>query len=86
LAPVFSSNSTGVCTITTTGTLNFISTGSCSINADQAGDSSYNAALTVIQSFTVNAVVPGAPIIGTASALDGQAVVNFSAPASDGGS
>ncbi|MBO2672899.1 DUF4347 domain-containing protein [Shewanella algae] len=30
--------------------------------------------------------VPGAPIIGTASALDGQAVVNFSAPASDGGS
>ncbi|MBC8794865.1 tandem-95 repeat protein [Shewanella algae] len=86
LTPVFSSNSTGVCTITTTGTLSFISTGSCSINADQAGDSSYNAALTVIQSFTVNAVVPGAPIIGTASALDGQAVVNFSAPASDGGS
>ncbi|WP_345841868.1 fibronectin type III domain-containing protein, partial [Shewanella algae] len=86
LAPVFSSNSTGVCTITASGTLTFVTTGNCSIDADQPGDSSYNAALTVIQSFTVNAVVPGAPIIGTASALDGQAVVNFSAPASDGGS
>ncbi|PBQ26779.1 hypothetical protein AYI97_14330 [Shewanella algae] len=86
LTPVFSSNSTGVCTITASGTLTFVTTGNCSIDADQPGDSSYNAALTVIQSFTVNAVVPGAPIIGTASALDGQAVVNFSAPASDGGS
>ncbi len=31
-------------------------------------------------------VPPGAPVIGTASAGDGQAVVSFSPPASDGGS
>ncbi|WP_447078920.1 Ig-like domain-containing protein [Shewanella algae] len=85
LAPVFSSNSTGVCTITTTGTLNFISAGSCSINADQAGDSSYNAAPTVTQSFTVNAVVPGAPMSVSAVASDASATVSFSAPASTGG-
>ncbi|QTE94939.1 fibronectin type III domain-containing protein [Shewanella algae] len=85
LTPVFSSNSTGVCTITTTGTLNFVSAGSCSINADQAGDSSYNAAPTVTQSFTVNAVVPGAPMSVSAVAADASATVSFSAPASTGG-
>ncbi|WP_144158241.1 Ig-like domain-containing protein [Shewanella algae] len=85
LAPVFSSNSTGVCTITTTGTLSFISTGSCSINADQAGDSGYNAAPTVTQSFTVNAVVPGAPMSVSAVAADASATVSFSAPVSTGG-
>ncbi|WP_447017749.1 Ig-like domain-containing protein [Shewanella algae] len=85
LAPVFSSNSTGVCTITTTGTLSFVSAGSCSINADQAGDSGYNAAPTVTQSFTVNAVVPGAPTSVSAVAADASATVSFSAPASTGG-
>ncbi|NKZ42433.1 Ig-like domain-containing protein [Shewanella algae] len=85
LTPVFSSNSTGVCTITTTGTLSFVSAGSCSINADQAGDSGYNAAPTVTQSFTVNAVVPGAPMSVNAVASDASATVSFSAPASTGG-
>ncbi|MEL4400489.1 Ig-like domain-containing protein [Shewanella algae] len=85
LTPVFSSNSTGVCTITTTGTLSFVSAGSCSINADQAGDSRYNAAPTVTQSFTVNAVVPGAPMSVNAVASDASATVSFSAPASTGG-
>ncbi|WP_144164576.1 Ig-like domain-containing protein [Shewanella algae] len=85
LTPVFSSNSTGVCTITTTGTLSFVSAGSCSINADQAGDSGYNAAPTVTQSFTVNAVVPGTPTSVSAVASDASATVSFSAPASTGG-
>ncbi|MCE9780388.1 Ig-like domain-containing protein [Shewanella algae] len=85
LTPVFSSNSTGVCTITTTGTLSFISAGSCSINANQAGNSSYNAAPTVTQSFTVNAVVPGAPTSVSAVASDASATVSFAAPVSSGG-
>ncbi|MGB2521255.1 Ig-like domain-containing protein [Shewanella algae] len=85
LTPVFSSSTTGVCTITTTGTLSFVSAGSCSINADQAGDSGYNAAPTVTQSFTVNAVVPGAPMSVNAVASDASATVSFSAPASTGG-
>ena len=39
----------------------------------------------VPRSFTVNAVVPGAPTIGTATAGDTQATVAFSAPAFTGG-
>ena len=34
---------------------------------------------------TVNAVVPGIPTIGSATAADGEATVSFSAPASNGG-
>ncbi|WP_210402491.1 fibronectin type III domain-containing protein [Thioclava sp. F28-4] len=81
----FSSTTTGVCTITSSGALTFISTGTCSIDADQGGDGTYNPAPTVSQSFAVNAVVPGAPTIGTATAGDGQAEVSFTPPASDGG-
>lgn len=81
----FSSSTTGVCTITTGGALTFVTAGSCTIDADQAGDAATNAAATVSRTFTVNAVVPGAPTIGTATAGDTQADVTFTAPASIGG-
>lgn len=86
LTPTFTSSTPGVCTITSLGALTFVSAGTCTINADQAGNGSYLAAPQVSRSFTVNAVVPGAPVIGSATAGDGQATVNFSAPASNGGS
>ncbi|MHB9119156.1 MAG: beta strand repeat-containing protein, partial [Burkholderiales bacterium] len=82
----FTSATTGVCTITGGGALTFVTAGTCTINADQIGDASYLAASQVQQSFTVNAVAPGAPTIGTATAGDTQATVTFSAPASNGGS
>ena len=85
LTPSFTSSSAGVCTITSGGALSFVTTGTCTINADQAGNASYLAAAQVSQSFSVNAVVAGAPIIGTATAGDTQASVNFTAPASTGG-
>ncbi|MEH6446410.1 MAG: Ig-like domain-containing protein [Oceanospirillaceae bacterium] len=85
LTPSFTSSTPGVCTITSGGLLTFITTGSCTINADQAGNSSYLAAAQVSQSFSVTAVVAGAPTIGTATAGDTQASVSFSAPASTGG-
>lgn len=85
LVPTFSSSTTGVCTITSGGTLTFVTVGSCTIDADQAGNGVWNAAPTVTQTFTVNAVVPGAPTIGTATAGDTQATVTFTAPASTGG-
>ncbi|MFD1089541.1 beta strand repeat-containing protein, partial [Shewanella seohaensis] len=81
----FTSSTTGVCTISSGGALTFVSAGTCTIDADQAGNSSTNAASTVTRSFTVNAVVPGAPTIGTATAGDQQATVTFTAPASTGG-
>ena len=37
-------------------------------------------------SYTANAVVPGAPTIGTATAGNAQATISFTAPASNGGS
>ena len=85
LAPTFTSSTTGVCTITSGGALTFVTAGSCTIDADQAGNTTWNAATTVTQIFTVNAIVPGAPTIGTATAGDTQASVTFTAPASTGG-
>ena len=84
LTVTFSSSTTGVCTVSGVA-LTFVSAGTCTIDADQAGNSSTNAATTVTQSFTVNAVVPDAPTIGTATAGDAEATVTFTAPASTGG-
>ena len=81
----FSSATTGVCTVTSGGALTFVTAGSCSINADQAGNTLYAPATTVNQQFTVAVVAPSAPIIGTASPGNAQATVSFAAPASNGG-
>lgn len=81
----FTSSTTGVCTVTSGGALTFVSAGTCTIDADQAGDSSTNAAPTLTRSFTVNPVAPGAPTVGTATAGNSQATVTFTAPASGGG-
>ncbi|MBO9678769.1 MAG: DUF4347 domain-containing protein [Acidovorax sp.] len=86
LAVSFSSTTSSVCTVTSTGALTFVTAGTCTINADQAGDSVWNAAPTVTRSFSVNAVAPSAPTIGTTTAGDTNATVTFTAPASNGGS
>nr|WP_256613131.1 putative Ig domain-containing protein [Shewanella baltica] len=85
LTPTFTSSTTGVCTISSGGLLNFVSVGTCTINADQAGDSGYLAATTVSRSFSISAVVPGAPTAASATAGDTQASVTFSAPIFTGG-
>jgi hypothetical protein len=85
LTVTFTSSTTGVCTITSGGALTFVTAGTCTINADQAGNGAYLAATQVSQSFAVNPVVPGAPTVGTATAGDTQATVSFTAPASNGG-
>lgn len=86
LTVTFTSSATGVCTITTGGTLTFVSAGRCIINADQGGNGTFAAAPQITQSFTVNGIVPGAPIIGTATAGDRQASVTFTGPPNTGGS
>ena len=85
LIVAFSSTTTSVCMVTSGGALTFLTAGTCGINADQAGNSTYAAATTVSRSFTVNALAPGAPIIGTATAANQQATVSFMAPANTGG-
>ncbi|MBP7701223.1 MAG: autotransporter domain-containing protein [Phenylobacterium sp.] len=81
----FTSSTTSVCTVTLGGALTFRTAGACTIDADQPGNGSTNAATTLTRSFTVNAVAPGAPTIGTATAGDGQATATFSPPSSNGG-
>jgi|GEM_PF-6749818 len=85
LAVSFTSNTPGVCAITPGGMLNFVTAGTCTINADQGGDASVAAAATVSRSFTVIAVVPDAPTIGAVIAGDGQVSVAFTVPVINGG-
>lgn len=58
LAPVFTSATNAVCTISAGGQLNFVATGTCTINADQPGNNGYAAAMQVVRSFSVNPVPP----------------------------
>ncbi|PKM68842.1 MAG: hypothetical protein CVU95_01805 [Firmicutes bacterium HGW-Firmicutes-2] len=81
----FTSDTTGVCTITPDGVLTFMSAGVATITANQAGNASYLPATSVSRTFTVNPVLPGAPTNVTATEGDTQASVSFTAPASNGG-
>lgn len=85
LAVTFSSLTSAVCSITSGGSLSFAAAGLCSIQADQAGNGSYMAAAPVAHSFSVNAIAPGAPILGSTTAGDGQISVAFTAPSATGG-
>ncbi|WP_442512478.1 fibronectin type III domain-containing protein [Novilysobacter longmucuonensis] len=67
LVVVFSTATPAICDITGGGVLTARATGACTINADQPGNASISAALRVSRSFQINAVAPGAPVIGTAT-------------------
>ena len=54
LAVAYTSTTTSVCTVSGS-TATFLASGTCTINANQAGNSNYLAATMVPQSFTVNA-------------------------------
>jgi hypothetical protein len=58
LAVSFSSSTTSVCSITSGGALGFLGAGTCTVVADQAGSSDYEAAAPVSQSFTVVDTTP----------------------------
>jgi hypothetical protein len=77
LAIAWSSSTTGVCTINaTTGVLTTVIVGSCTINADQAGDATHAQATTVSQTFSITKAAqtitfanPGAQTFGTSPTL-----------------
>jgi hypothetical protein len=77
------SPTSGVCSVTG-GVVTFLTTGSCTINANQAGNSNYSAATQVSNTFAVNAGVPDAPASVTAMGGNVTASVTFTAPASNG--
>jgi hypothetical protein len=53
LSVAFSSGTTGVCTVTGS-TVVFVAVGNCTIRADQAGDTDWNAATQVAQTFAIS--------------------------------
>lgn len=53
LAVSFTSATSSVCTVTTGGVLTLVTTGTCTIDANQGGDTNWNTAAQVAQSFTV---------------------------------
>jgi hypothetical protein len=79
LAVSFASSTAGICTVSGT-TATFIVSGTCTIKATQAGNSSYAAATPVSQSFTVNVEAqtitfnkPAAQTVGTPLTLSATA-------------
>ncbi len=81
----YSTTTPAVCTMAGNN-VNTLSAGVCTIAANQAGDANYNAATQVTQSVTIDAIAPGAPVIGVASGSDMAATLNFTPPSSAGGS
>jgi phosphodiesterase/alkaline phosphatase D-like protein len=79
LAVTFTSTTTSICTVSGTAAT-FIASGTCTIDANQSGNSTYAAASTVPQSFTVNAEAqtitfanPGTQTVGTPLTLSATA-------------
>lgn len=90
----YSSATPTVCSVdASSGVVTDIAAGSCTIQADQAGDANYNAAPQISQTLTVLASVvpptaPGAPtgVAATLGTTANTTVVSFVGPASSGGS
>jgi subtilisin-like proprotein convertase family protein len=74
----------GACSVDATGKVSFLTAGSCILDANQSGDGNWSAAPQVQQ--TINVVsAPGAPTALTATASDSEVVLNWTAPAGNGG-
>ncbi|MBE2262337.1 MAG: hypothetical protein IAE92_06325 [Burkholderiaceae bacterium] len=90
----YSSKTPALCTVhSTSGLVTSLTSGDCTIAADQSGDSHFDPAPQVLQILPVAAwsgplTVPGAPteVAATLGATADSAVVRFLGPASSGGS
>lgn len=72
-------NNGGVFTVTSTSA-------PCTVTFDQAGDGNYAPAPRKTTGTSTVPALPGSPVLGVVSAVNGEAAVNFSAPDFDGGS
>ena len=75
-----------VCNVSALGVLSVISTGSCVVEASQAGDSVYSAASSISRIVSVGANAPSQPHIASISSGDSTLTVGYIAPTSNGGS
>ena len=83
LAVSFSSATTGVCTVSGS-TVTLVAGGTCSVVANQAGNSTYAAAAPVTQSFTVTPIAQTISFAALAGQTYGAAPFTVSATASSG--
>jgi hypothetical protein len=84
LPVTFSSGTPAVCAISGLTNVAMLTTGTCTVIANQAGNSTFSSA-SQTTSFAIQGTVPGAPTISTGTAGNGLATIAFSAPASNGG-
>ena len=85
LAVTHGSSTPSVCTVIGT-TVTMQGAGTCTLTANQAGNGNWLGATQATQNVTINATVPDAPTIGTATPAGGQASISFTPPANNGGS
>ena len=78
LSVSFSSQTTSVCTVSG-NTVTLLAAGLCTIRASQTGDSNYNAATPVDQSFTVNKAVTTTTVTSSQNPSDFGQSVTFTA-------
>jgi hypothetical protein len=79
LTVAFTTATSGICTVSGT-TLTILSSGTCTINANQAGDASYEAATQVAQSFTIAKATPSLSNFADLSKTVGDASFTLSPP------
>ena len=82
---VYGSNTPAVCTVSGS-TVTKLTSGLCTLTANQGGDDNYAAAAQVTRSLTINASTPTAPTATTITPTDAQVLIAFDAPSSTGGS
>ncbi|NBU55932.1 MAG: hypothetical protein EBS22_06850 [Acidimicrobiia bacterium] len=85
LGVTFTSTTPSVCLVTSAGMVLILSVGSCTIDADQAGDATYWTAPTVSRTFSVQPTTPSAPYISSVTPGNGWVDVAFVAPGFTGG-
>ncbi|TQV89519.1 Calx-beta domain-containing protein [Aliikangiella coralliicola] len=83
LAVSFVSTTTSVCSVSGS-IVSIVSAGDCSITASQSGDSNYNAATNMVQSFTVNKAEQSISFTTLADKTYGDADFSISASSSSG--
>ena len=84
LAVTITSATPSVCTITG-NTVTIVNVGTCTLKANQTGNSFYLSASEVQQSFAISAAVPGAPTNVSSTAYENaQSVVSWTAPSANG--
>lgn len=82
---VFSSKTPGICTTGGAATVSMLSAGVCTVAANQAGNSGYQAALEVTQDIVIYATVPPAPLLDRVVATDNSMTLYFTVSSSTGG-